>query len=108
MVSATFGIIVIAYKSSTVSIEIADAKINLSSAIVQVKDIKNELEIENKRLKKLIVELQTKSSANSQDSDIAEAYRSSSGIDLNEIVSTQKFVDLGTRIQQVEKALLAH
>lgn len=39
MVTATLSIIFIAYRSSAVSIEIANAKISLSSAIGTVKDI---------------------------------------------------------------------
>lgn len=50
MVSATLGLLYIAHASSSVSIEIANAKIELSSAISQAKDIKNKLADENKRL----------------------------------------------------------
>lgn len=60
MVVATLGLISIAYRASSVSIEIADAKINLSSALTTVKDIKGELERENERLKKANEELQAK------------------------------------------------
>ena len=60
MISATLGLISIAYRASSVSIEIADAKINLSSAISEVKDIKNELEQENKNLRRANQELQAK------------------------------------------------
>jgi len=50
MVAATLGLLVIAYRASTVSIEIADAKINLSSALSDVKEVKTNLEIENEKL----------------------------------------------------------
>ena len=50
MVSATLGLIFIAYKSSDISIEIADAKIQLSSALAETKEIKSQLKIENERL----------------------------------------------------------
>lgn len=50
MVIGTLVLLVIAYKSSSVSIEIANTKIVLSSAISEVKQIKSELEVENKRL----------------------------------------------------------
>lgn len=53
MLVATFGLIMIAYQASTVSIEIADAKISLSSAIATAKDIKSDLEKENERLMKV-------------------------------------------------------
>ncbi len=50
MVAATLGLLYIAYFSSSVSIEIANAKIELSSAIYQAKNIKNDLADENDRL----------------------------------------------------------
>jgi Skp family chaperone for outer membrane proteins len=50
MVVSTVGLLVIAYKASSVSIEIANAKIQLSSAVSQTKEIKNDLEAESKRL----------------------------------------------------------
>lgn len=51
MVIATLGLLYIAYQSSSVSIEIANAKIELSSALSTTKEIKSELERENERLK---------------------------------------------------------
>ncbi|TBW08562.1 hypothetical protein E0E52_08675 [Azotobacter chroococcum] len=119
MMAATFGIIFIAYRSSTVSIEIANAKINLSSALATVKDIKGDLEAENERLKKVNEELQAK--LQSADSDVAKVIRDPGiGVDLKEIlkgiplggdnsvvrrVDPRLFEDLGTKIQQVEKAV---
>ena len=50
MVVGTVGLLVIAYKASSVSIEIANAKIELSSAVSQTKEIKTDLEAESKRL----------------------------------------------------------
>jgi hypothetical protein len=55
MVVATVGLVYIAYRLSSVSIEIADAKINLSAAPTTVKDIKSDLEAENVRLKKQLM-----------------------------------------------------
>jgi len=52
MIIATLGFLYIAYVSGSVSIEIANAKIELSSAISQVKDIKGDLVEENERLVK--------------------------------------------------------
>jgi septal ring factor EnvC (AmiA/AmiB activator) len=50
MVVATLGLLGIAWQSTSVSFEIADAKITMSSALADVKEIKSDLEIENKRL----------------------------------------------------------
>ncbi len=57
MLTATIGILYIAYTSSSVSIEIADAKINLSSAVSTTKEIRSKLEKENERLQKINAEL---------------------------------------------------
>lgn len=57
---ATGGLVYIAYQSSTVSIEIANAKIQLSSAITETKEIKSDLEVENERLRQAAEELKTK------------------------------------------------
>ena len=50
MVVTTVVLLTIAFKSSAISIEIASAKIELSSAIAQTKEIKNDLKLENERL----------------------------------------------------------
>lgn len=60
MVAATLGLLYIAQSSSSVSIEIANAKIELSSAISQVKDIKSDLQTENIRLAEANLLLQEK------------------------------------------------
>ncbi|MFC1685269.1 hypothetical protein ACFL0R_07370 [Pseudomonadota bacterium] len=57
---ATGGLVFIAYQSSTVSIEIANAKIQLSSAISETKGIKSDLEIENERLRQAADELRAR------------------------------------------------
>lgn len=44
MLLATIVLLIIAYRSSNISIEVASAKINLSSAIESVKDAKQQLE----------------------------------------------------------------
>lgn len=119
MVTATLGIIFIAYRSSTVSIEIANAKISLSSALGTVKDIKSELEKENERLKNANDELQTK--LQNAGNDVAKVIKDPTiGIDLKEILkgeplgdkkATAKRIDvnmfekLDTKIQQVEKTV---
>ena len=58
MVAATLGILFIAYKSSSVSIEIANAKIKLSSAIEKTKEVRNRLQIENEKLQQTNADLQ--------------------------------------------------
>lgn len=50
MVVSTVGLLVIAYKASSVSIKIANAKIELSSAVSQTKEIKADLEAESARM----------------------------------------------------------
>jgi len=57
---ATGGLVFIAYQSSTVSIEIANAKIQLSSAISETKGIKSDLEMENERLRQAADELKSR------------------------------------------------
>jgi len=47
MVVATLGLLGIAFQSATVSIEIADAKITMSSVLADVKEIRSGLELEN-------------------------------------------------------------
>lgn len=58
MLMSTIGLLMIAYRSATVSIEIADAKINLSSAMATAKEIKSELQSENERLQAANEQLQ--------------------------------------------------
>ncbi len=50
MVVGTIGLLFIAYKASSVSIEIANTKIELLSAVSQTKEIKANLEAESRRL----------------------------------------------------------
>lgn len=60
MMAATFGLLFIAYRSTSVSIEIANTKIELSSALSETKEIKTELQQENERLKAASAELRQK------------------------------------------------
>lgn len=60
IVFATFGLTIIAYHSANVSIEIANTKINLSSAITETEQIARELRQENERLKIINENLQEK------------------------------------------------
>lgn len=57
---ATCGLVFIAYQSSTVSVEIANAKIQLSSAITDTQGIKSDLERENERLRRASEVLQAR------------------------------------------------
>ncbi|MBA1145845.1 hypothetical protein H0Z60_02115 [Ectothiorhodospiraceae bacterium WFHF3C12] len=50
LVTGTLGFLWIAYSATNVSLEIADAKIELSSAIAQAKDIRGELRADKSRL----------------------------------------------------------
>lgn len=50
IIAATIGILYIAYRSSSISIEIANAKIEVSSVLSKAKDIKTTLQEENIRL----------------------------------------------------------
>lgn len=67
MVTATLGLLLIAYRASTVTIEIADAKINLSSALSAVKEVKSNLQAENEKLltanAELLLKLQNRGAA---------------------------------------------
>jgi hypothetical protein len=57
---ATMGLVIIAWRSASVSIEIANAKISLSSAVEQTDQIKRELQAENERLRNAARELEQK------------------------------------------------
>lgn len=74
IVVATIGIIIISYRASSVSIEIANTKISLYSAVTGVKKVSENLEIENKMLikinnslKKQVSFLQENSKINSKE-----------------------------------------
>ena len=60
MLSATFGLLFIAYQSTNVSIEIANTKIELSSALSKTREIKSDLEEENERLREASAFLEDK------------------------------------------------
>ena len=121
MVVATFGLVYIAYRASSVSIEIADAKINLSSALSTVKVIKSELEAEDERLKRANDELQAK--LKSATGDVAKVIRDPSiGPELKELLQDsplggdnsaymrldqKQFDVLDSKIQEVENAVKA-
>ncbi len=60
LLSATLGVLAIAYRSSSVSIEIADAKISLSGAISETEDLARKLEKENAELRHAREEVEKK------------------------------------------------
>lgn len=82
IVVATLGLLYLAYISNSVSIEIANAKIELSSAISQVKEVKSDLAEENERLVNANNTLKTKLKKLEE-----KAANSTKGISLNEIKS---------------------
>ncbi|MBU4320888.1 MAG: hypothetical protein KJ739_07360 [Nitrospinae bacterium] len=106
MVVATIGLLIIAYKSSSVSIEIANTKIELSSVITKTKEIRNELQIEDERLKQANKELQEKLKApklNEATSKIMLEELKKSGQRIE--MSKERFKDLDAKIQSAEKAI---
>lgn len=102
MVIATLGLLYIAYASSSVSIEIANAKIELSSAISQAKDIKSDLVSENARLtnanKKLKEQLATLET---------EAIKSTTGISIEDLKSHGIFGEKNSLIRKPFSAIEA-
>lgn len=115
---ATGGLVYIAYQSSTVSIEIANAKIQLSSAITETKGIKSDLEIENKRLRQAAEELSNKIllleemvASSSQPSFTAETLRKLKplGEENGKIptltIPPERFKEFDSRIEQAQQYL---
>lgn len=97
IVVATLGLLFIAYKSSSVSIEIADAKINLSSALVTAKEIKSDLEAENERLKKANEQFQMRISEIS--GELAKVGRDSTA-DLKELLKEKPLGEENTVVRK--------
>jgi len=115
VVVATLGLVVIAYRASSVSIEIADAKIQLISAISETRDFKSALEEENQRLKKAGAELQQKIQALEQmlapekmrilKPEELKALEARPG-DLGKgIISPEKFKEFDKRIEVLQQNL---
>lgn len=114
----TGGLVFIAYQSSTVSIEIASAKIQLSSAITETKDIKSDLAAENEKLRRAAEELKTKVqlleelvSSGPTPSITAETIRKlkPSDVDILErpasSISPERFKEFDSRIEQAQQYL---
>lgn len=102
MVVATLGLLYIAYSSSSVSIEIANAKIELSSALSQAKDIKHELANENSRL------VEANRLLREKIAKLEKAARSSTGITLKDLraygITGGKNSDISKLIREPEKS----
>ncbi len=111
---ATCGLVYIAYRSSTVSIEIANAKIQLSSAIDETKDIKSDLEKENEALLRATTELKNKiavleqleASTTVPQSILDEIKKlKSNSLDVPELgiqsLSAERFREVDSRIEEV-------
>ena len=121
MVVATLGLLFIAYKSSSVSIEIADAKINLSSALVTAKEIKSDLEAENERLKKANEQFQARISeiggelakvGRDSTADLKELLKGKplggeNSVVRKQVVDPELFKSLEAQIQQVQGTVKA-
>jgi len=118
VLTATGGLVFIAYQSSTVSIEIANAKIQLSSAITETKGIKSDLEMENERLRQAAEELKTRihtleqlASSGLSSSATAEAISklqplSSENAEIRTMsISPERFKEFDTRIEQAQQYL---
>ena len=124
MVVATLGLLFIAYRSTTVSIEIANAKIELSSAISQTKEIKSDLKVENDRLIASSKALEERLALLEAEASLAsggggdETTGMGSSISIEDLknsgllsfptttqFNTEKFQALDARIQSAEQAL---
>ena len=119
MVVATVGILYVAYTSSTVSIEIANAKIELSSAISKAKDIKSDLKIENTRLidanenlKEKLKALETKAAKSSTGISVKDLKAHGISGGKNSLfrkpfgdIDSSRFEELDEKIQSAEKLI---
>jgi hypothetical protein len=113
---ATMGLVVIAWRSASVSIEIANAKISLSSAVEQTDQIKRELQAENERLRNAARELEQKVALLEKQTKLAAAGTGGKVAvpdlsDLKQVtsqvsaapVSADRFKALDARISEVRK-----
>jgi len=109
MVVATLGILGIAFQSATVSIEFADAKITMSSALADVKEIKTDLELENmklqnekKALEKLLTDLKQ---ATDNPENILQAFFMNHSFGDNFDKRADRLRDLNVKINTVDKII---
>ena len=109
MVVATLGILGIAFQSATVSIEFADAKITMSSALADVKEIKTDLELENmklqnekKALEKLLTDLKQ---ATDNPENILQTFFMNHSFGDNFDKRADRLRDLNVKINTVDKII---
>jgi hypothetical protein len=109
MVVATLGILGIALQSATVSIEIADAKITMSSALADVKEIKTDLELENMKLQKekeaLEILLTDLKQATDNPKKILHAFLMNHSFGDNSDKRADRLRDLDVKINTVDKII---
>ncbi|HQT27183.1 MAG TPA: hypothetical protein PLK99_11425 [Burkholderiales bacterium] len=114
MIVATLGLVFIAYRSSSVSIEIADAKISLNSALSTAKDIRSDLEKENESLKAANQALKAKLAESgttkkpefgAEFGKLLKEKAPAEQLYAYKPIDPKKFEELDTKIKQVEKTL---
>lgn len=109
MVIATLGILGIALRSATVSIEIADAKITMSSVLADVKEIKSNLEFENQSLLKEKEALENLLSELKQPQNnpqkILQTFLSDFTVEYKSFERTNRLQNLNNKINSMDKLL---
>ncbi|RKY49954.1 MAG: hypothetical protein DRP86_04375 [Candidatus Neomarinimicrobiota bacterium] len=112
MIVATFGLLTIAWQSTSISIEVANAKINMSKAISEVRQIKDELEREQEilteekeSLKDLLKNLEKAPDTSSNPEELLMSYLSNKKTNWSTVQQKQRFNQLEHRLQSLEKTL---
>ncbi len=107
MIVATIGFVYIAYRSTSVSIEIADTKITLNSALSTVVDMKSQLERENELLKEANASPRPKAAEPGAAKNLNPegAFKGTEQQYAYKPIAPEKFRELDSKIKQVEKAL---
>jgi len=112
MIVATFGLLTIAWQSTSISIEVANAKINMSKAISEVRQIKDELEREQEilteekeSLKDLLKNLEKAPDTSSNPEELLMSYLSNRKTNWSTVQQKQRFNQLEHRLQSLEKTL---
>ncbi|MGC9513412.1 MAG: hypothetical protein ACP5D8_07245 [Fidelibacterota bacterium] len=112
MIVATLGLLGIAWQSTSVSIEIANAKINLSRAISEVRQIKDELEIEQERLieekealNDLLSNLEKAPATSSEAEELLKSYLSNNKKPLTAVLEKRRFNQLDHQLIRLERTL---
>ncbi len=114
MVVATLGLLGIAWQSTSISIEVANTRINLSTALSDMRDIKSELELENEKLlnekeslRDLLHDLEnTSKTSNNKPEEILQSYFMTHQSSSNGNEYRQKRLEtLDKQIKTLEKTL---